>query len=82
MSIAPDARTQAAAILVAEAQRLAAFIPPPCDPDAPLHVRAAAMGTFMRMDEIVFLTALAAYLRGEDPPEGNPYKVTVTREQP
>ena len=28
-----DARAQAAAILITEAQRLAAFVPPPCAPD-------------------------------------------------
>lgn len=54
-----DARTQAAAILTTEAQRLAAFVPPPCAPNDSMRKWAAASGAIMRMDEVAFLTALA-----------------------
>ncbi len=77
-----DARTQAAAILTTEAQRLAAFVPPPCAPNDSMRKWAAASGAIMRMDEVAFLTALAAFLRGESSPEGNPYTISFERKQP
>lgn len=82
MSTTPDARTQAAAILAAEAQRLAAYVPPVGVPDDPLHRRATAMAGLMNADEALFLAALAAFLRGEDPPAGNPYTISFERKQP
>ena len=82
MSIALDARTQAAAILAAEAERMAAYVPPVEVPDDTLHRRAAAMAALMNADEALFLAALAAFLRGEDPPAGNPYTISFERKQP
>lgn len=80
MSTALDARAQAAAILATEAQRLAAHVPPVGVPDAPLHKRATAMAGLMNAEEALFLAALAAFLRGEDPPAGNPYTISFERQ--